>query len=260
MDNGTGNSILSNSIHSNGTTVKHLGIDLGADLNTDGVTPNDAGDGDTGANNLQNFPVITMAVSTAGTTNVQGTLNSTPDQTFNLQFFSNQTCDAAGNGEGQTFLGSTSVTTDANGNASFNTTLATATSAGQFVTATATDAPSNTSEFRPVRPSPVCSPARAARADGGVVSGRRQRLDIQGGNHGTLQNGATFAAGKVNSAFSLNGNGGRIVVGNPAALQLQDFTIDAWVKRASSTVVSNNRVRAWKAAHSSPTETAATDF
>jgi hypothetical protein len=45
---GSGNAILSNAIFSNG----HLGIDL--DLN--GVTANDPGDGDTGSNNLQNFP------------------------------------------------------------------------------------------------------------------------------------------------------------------------------------------------------------
>ncbi len=49
VENGTGNAILGNSIFSNG----ELGIDLGAD----GVTPNDVGDGDSGANNLQNFPV-----------------------------------------------------------------------------------------------------------------------------------------------------------------------------------------------------------
>ena len=54
VTNGTGNSILSNSIHSNGTTANHLGIDL----NGDGVNPNDANDADTGANNLQNFPVL----------------------------------------------------------------------------------------------------------------------------------------------------------------------------------------------------------
>ncbi len=75
---------------------------------------------------------------------VQGTLNSTPNGTFRIEFFGNAACDASGNGEGATFLGSTSVTTDAIGNAIIP--LFTA-ATGQFVTATATDPANNTSEF-----------------------------------------------------------------------------------------------------------------
>ncbi len=70
---GTGNVILSNSIFYNAS--------LGIDLDTDGVTPNDPGDGDTGANNLQNYPVLTSATSGSSIT-IEGTLNSTPDTEF----------------------------------------------------------------------------------------------------------------------------------------------------------------------------------
>ncbi|MBI4450889.1 LamG domain-containing protein, partial [Candidatus Woesearchaeota archaeon] len=54
--------------------------------------------------------------------------------------------------------------------------------------------------------------------------------DAIDGNQGTLQNGATFAAGKVGQAFSFDGVDDIVVVGNPANLQLQDFTIAAWIK------------------------------
>jgi hypothetical protein len=143
IDAGTANAILSNSIHSNGTTANHLGIDLG----TDGVTPNDAGDADTGANNLQNFPVLTSATTNSGNIEIHGNLNSTPSTQFRVEFFSSPTCDASGNGEGQTFLLSGNVTTDASGNAPINTTLNVNVPAGQFATATATDPNGNTSEF-----------------------------------------------------------------------------------------------------------------
>src|SRR5438309_259622 len=45
---------------------------------------------------------------------------------------------------------------------------------------------------------------------------------------------ATFAPGLVGQAFSFDGVSDGVVIGNPANLQLQDFTIEAWIKRASS--------------------------
>ena len=50
---------------------------------------------------------------------IEGTLNSTPNTNFTLEFFANAELDPSGYGEGETFLGSTDVTTDANGDASF---------------------------------------------------------------------------------------------------------------------------------------------
>ena len=136
VETGISNAFLSNSLFSNG-----LGIDLG----TDGVTPNDAGDGDTGPNNLQNFPVLTSAIS--GSTTIEGTLNSAANIVFRLEFFSNAACDPSGNGEGETFLGFKDVTTDGTGNVSFTATFATSVTVGHFITATATDPGNNTSEF-----------------------------------------------------------------------------------------------------------------
>ena len=134
----TGNRVSGNSITANGG--------LGIDLWGDGVTANDVGDGDTGPNNLQNFPVLTSAVLGIGTT-VSGSLNSTASTTFRIEFFSNVTGDASGFGEGQNFIGAVSVTTNASGNASIATTLPAIVPAGQKISATATDPAGNTSEF-----------------------------------------------------------------------------------------------------------------
>jgi hypothetical protein len=140
---GTGNRILSNSIHNNA----ELGIQLGAD----GVTPNDPAanmDSDTGPNRLQNFPVITSATKFLdNTTNISGKLNSTPNRDFTIQFFSNPSTDP---NEGKTFLGQIQVTTNRKGNTgTFTfTTKRGAVSEGQFITATATrNATGDTSEF-----------------------------------------------------------------------------------------------------------------
>lgn len=130
--------IASNSIHDNGG----LGIDLGGD----GVTPNDPGDQDRGPNDLLNFPVLFSVVSDGISTRVQGALNSSPSATFSIQFFSNPSCDPSGYGEGQNFLGEAAVTTDSSGNANFEISLPVS-SAGHVVTATATDAFGNSSEF-----------------------------------------------------------------------------------------------------------------
>lgn len=137
----TGNSIRRNSIFSNGA----LGIDLGGN----GVTPNDPGDGDPGPNNMQNFPVITSVTTNGTQTAITGTLNSTPNTTISVNFYSSSACDSSGNGEGASPFGpgSIGVATDAGGNGSFVLTTAIGLSAGHIITATATDPSSNTSEF-----------------------------------------------------------------------------------------------------------------
>jgi hypothetical protein len=131
--------VLGNSIFANG----ELSIDLGGD----GVTLNDPGDADTGANNLQNFPQFTSAELTDGSLILTGTLNSDANKTYRLEFFANSTCDPSGYGEGQTYLGFASFTTNGNGDAAFSTNFTVTPSTGQFIAATATDPSKNTSEF-----------------------------------------------------------------------------------------------------------------
>jgi parallel beta-helix repeat protein len=141
---GVGISIAGNAIYGN----TGLGIDLG----NDGVTLNDPGDADTGPNNLQNFPVLTSAVNAGGSSTVNGTLNSAANSAYTLRFFVNTGCHPSGYGEGAVFIGSTNVMTDGSGNASFTFVPASALAPGLFVTATATDAANNTSEFSQCRP------------------------------------------------------------------------------------------------------------
>jgi hypothetical protein len=131
----TGNRILSNSIFAN----DGLGIDL---VGTEGPNANDLGDADTGPNGLQNKPVISSARTSTASTTVRGTLNSTPNKTFLIQFFS----DPSGE-EGKRFLVQKNVTTDGNGDATFSFKLVAKVRAGQRMTATATDPTGNTSEF-----------------------------------------------------------------------------------------------------------------
>lgn len=122
-----------------------LGIDLIAHNNF-GVTPNDPGDADTGANELQNYPVLSTAE--AGTnTQVAGTLSSQANKTYRIEFFANTACDPSGFGEAERYLGEIQVTTAASGEATFDVELPESTSVGEFVTATATDATGNTSEL-----------------------------------------------------------------------------------------------------------------
>jgi CSLREA domain-containing protein len=136
---GTGNALLSNYIFANG----YLGISVSSTFSST-PTPNDAGDGDSGPNNQQNYPVLASA-STAGA--VAGSLNSKPNQSFTVQFFAGQACNPSGNGDGNYYIGQTTVNTNGSGNASFSAALGVSLPAGWVVTSTATDSGRNTSEF-----------------------------------------------------------------------------------------------------------------
>src|SRR6185295_5027530 len=142
---GAGNTIRRNSIFSN----NGLGIDLLVN-GTTGVTPNDVNDSDAGANNLQNFPVITTVLSSANSTTIQGSLKSIPLTTFQIDFYSNAAVDPSGNGEGAQFFNTASVNTDLNGDATINATFPVGLPSGRVITSTATDPNGNTSEFSAV--------------------------------------------------------------------------------------------------------------
>jgi hypothetical protein len=140
----TSNRVLGNSIFTNGG----LGIDLFIVFDGPcGITDNDTCDTDVGPNNLQNYPLLTSATSSLGRTTIQGSLNSAPNTPFRIEFFDNHQCHPSGNGSGETFIGSTDLTTDGTCNAPISVTLPVNVDAGHVITATATDPGGNTSEF-----------------------------------------------------------------------------------------------------------------
>ncbi len=138
---GSRNPLFINSIFKN----NGLGIDLGCD----GVTENDALDEDSGANNLQNYPLLITAIYEAGNLEISGTLHSKPESQYLVHFYANNEMNASGHGEGYILAGKDTLTTDADGNADFNLLLETkGVFGGMFLSTTATDmATSDTSEF-----------------------------------------------------------------------------------------------------------------
>ena len=104
-------------------------------------------------NHRQNFPIVREVEhpvpAGAGSTRVVGKLNSAPSTTFDLDFYANPACSNFPREfvEGETWLGTSQVTTDANGDATFDVTLPGPTEAGARITVTATDPNGNTSEF-----------------------------------------------------------------------------------------------------------------
>jgi len=116
---------------------------LGLDLEPAGVTANDAGDGDTGANGLQNIPVLQVVYAGVAEVGFCGTLDTPTPGACALDFFANDTRDPSGYGEGKTYLGSGTPLSDGR----FAVTVAGSIAVGTWVSATATDASGNTSEF-----------------------------------------------------------------------------------------------------------------
>lgn len=129
---------VSNSAFYANTLAAQTGI--GIDLGSNGVSSNDALDADTGANALQNFPVIASAVRSTAGVSLVGSLASKPSTAYRLRFCAIGTADSSGNGECDQPLADTlDVTTDGSGLASFSIGPITIPSNRTAVTATASE-------------------------------------------------------------------------------------------------------------------------
>jgi CSLREA domain-containing protein len=97
-----------------------------------------------GANLSTPAPVMTLAPSGPSVDTLSGTLTASPNLTYTVEIFSNQSAPAASDLQGQKFVQDATVTTDASGKGTFSVTpLLDA----YFYTATATDPAGNTSAF-----------------------------------------------------------------------------------------------------------------
>ena len=138
----TGNTVRGNVIRDH----PGLAIDLGGD----GVSANDAGDPDPGANRLQNAPEPQTARTDGSAVTITGVLQSGATRDYLVDFYATATAAASGQSEAGRYLGSATVTTDGLGRAFYDVTFAQAVSSGELITATATDsATGDTSELGP---------------------------------------------------------------------------------------------------------------
>jgi hypothetical protein len=129
------NKISGNSIHSN--------MLLGIDLYPEGVSQNDPGDIDTGPNAGMNFPVILTAAYDPGngSTTITGVLDTQSPETCSVEFFLSDG-DPSGHGQGKVFAGKLTPLSDGTFSFSFPDPFII-----NRLSATATDACGNTSEF-----------------------------------------------------------------------------------------------------------------
>ncbi len=136
------------------TSGPALEFDLG-EPGVQPLVPQTDPDVDAGPNDLQNYPVLTSATSDASGSTISGGINTFPNHSFRLEFFSSSISPDVLRG-GEQFLGSMDVTTDASGNAPFSFQSPIPVPDGQYVLSTTTllvqasdgtEVPAATSEF-----------------------------------------------------------------------------------------------------------------
>jgi hypothetical protein len=112
-------------------------------------TANDLDDPDTGPNALQNFPLIGLATGDSGGLFVSGSLNSRPSTTYRIDVYGNPAGTTAPASEAENHVGTTTVTTNAGGDATWSLSVPDS-HGGEVLRATATNVVTlDTSELSP---------------------------------------------------------------------------------------------------------------
>ena len=129
----SGNAIRGNSIYAN----NGLGIDLAATAFVDGLTPNDAGDGDSGGNSLQNWAILnSAAIADDGTFSFALDTSTLQNRAYYVDFYASTDRDG-GQVEGARYLGTWSGITD--GSVEVDTIAGVTLAAGEYITTITTD-------------------------------------------------------------------------------------------------------------------------
>jgi Cadherin domain len=106
------------------------------DLGNDGITSNDVGDIDVGANNLQNTVNLSAVIVGATTVTVLGSFNGEPNRILSVELYEHG---MSGPSVRSRYVGSFLITTDALGNANVNQSVTGSYTAGTIFSATVTD-------------------------------------------------------------------------------------------------------------------------
>jgi hypothetical protein len=173
---------------------------------------------------------------------VEGSLNGAPNTEYQIDFYSSPVCDPSGFGEGQTPLGSITVTAPG----AFTAGLPASVADGVQITALATSTSGGTSEFSncqlvgpPAPPPPtggtITSVSPSTGASGGPGSGfmvvRGTGFPNPGSGQAIVSNGTTTANGFIFLGPSTNSaNWVRLPAGfplGPATVQLKDLQTNA---------------------------------
>src|SRR6185369_6037100 len=174
-----------------------FGIDLGP---VTGISRNDSGDGDVGPQEVLNWPVFTAATPTQVTGTACGDSIVPKPCTIEI-FIAAQNASGKGGGydQGKTFVGS--GTTNSSG--AFAVAISGVT-AGQYLTATATDASGNTSEF---------AQSILVSSGGGTTTYAADQFSrsISSG-WGNANTGGTYTLTGTASNFAVNGSAGSMTV------------------------------------------------
>jgi hypothetical protein len=195
------NAFLGNAIYGN----TQMGINLG----TDAVTANDLNDADTGPNDEQNFAIIDSVQTSGGNTIINGSLTSTPNSNYIIEFFHAPASDAhtSGAGGARTSLGTISVTTNGSGYIWFSRSV-TALPDGNIVTTIVTEdlgggSYGSSSEFSAnVAASSNTAPVLTDGANGGVAYSEDSWGNIFGSATVSDSDSADFDTGVLTAAFT----------------------------------------------------------